>query len=378
MSSKQKTNDEPAVHEYSVCFLFTPDGRSVLLQTKNRTAFAGRLNGVGGKRKPNETMLDCARRKIKAETGIDVDEDDLLHVMTTALNEDCAARDGNAKCVLHFFAAVVDPAAVKPPKSATEKVAFYDTINVLDLPVRHAGMAGHGDVQYVVNVAYRELNVRGRFDRANYVPLPRLADVTTAHKGKHVSVMHAEYEMPNHEIKTYEVATRRPGVDIRGGAARPDGVSILLFDKSGDYVLLEREFRMGVGEHVYNLPMGLIEPDERPADAIKRELFEETGIVNISLAPSHPCLPTAYTAPGMSNQSDQLFIGFVEANLHEPNPVPVPARPSPHEFTKPVWMDRKTVASFLYDDSLDKTPFSARTQALIHGWLCGANYIRRA
>lgn len=369
-------SDKTRTHEYSVCFLFAPDGWSVLLQTKNRTSFAGKLNGVGGKLERGETMLACARREIREKTGVDVPESKLVPVAVTTLNEDCALDDAASRCVLHFFAAVVNPGDVRPPEDATEPVAFYDTGSVLRTPVSHPAMAGHGDVQYVVNLAYRELNARGRFN--GYRALPRLVDARPASRGDHLSVVHAEYEMPDHRAKTYELVTRHPDADIRDGAWRPDGVSILCFDRSGDYVLLEREFRMGVGGYVYNLPMGLIEPGESPEDAIRRELREETGVRELSLSPRNPRLPSAYTAPGMSNQAEQLFVGFANVDLREPTPALSPASASPHEFVRPLWADRETVRRILYDTSSDRTPFSSRTQALLHGWLCGADYVGTA
>lgn len=360
-------------HEYSVCFLFAPDGNSVLLQTKNRTSFAGKLNGVGGKLEPDETMPACARREILEETGVDVPESKLVPVAVTVLNEDCAVDDHASRCVLHFFAAVVDPRDVRPPRNATEPVAFYDTGSVLTTPVLNPTMAGHGDVQYMVNLAYRELNTRGRFRDPR--PVPRMVDARPAVRGEHLSVVHVEYEMPDHRVKTYETVTRRPDADVRDGLDRPDGVSIILFDRSGDYVLLEREFRMGVGGFVYNLPMGLVEPGESPEDAIRRELREETGVRDFSLAPRAPQLPVAYTAPGMSNQTEQLFVGVAAFSCHGPAPALTPAGSSPHEFVHPLWADRDDVQRILTNSSSARTPLSAKTQALLHGWVCGADYV---
>lgn len=44
-------------------------------------------------------------------------------------------------------------------------------------------------------------------------------------------------------------------------------------------VILERQYKHGVGDVVLTLPTGAIEPDEDPLAAAKRELLEETGYV---------------------------------------------------------------------------------------------------
>ena len=58
--------------KYTVCFLFTDNGNHVLMQRKDRTQFAGRYNGVGGKIEPGEAPLEGARREIREETGLKV------------------------------------------------------------------------------------------------------------------------------------------------------------------------------------------------------------------------------------------------------------------------------------------------------------------
>lgn len=56
----------------------------------------------------------------------------------------------------------------------------------------------------------------------------------------------------------------------------PDWVNILAITKDGKFVF-ERQYRHGLGETRYEIPAGVIEEDEAPIDAAKRELLEETG-----------------------------------------------------------------------------------------------------
>lgn len=54
------------------------------------------------------------------------------------------------------------------------------------------------------------------------------------------------------------------------------GVAVIGFNAAGE-VLLEREYRHGVGEVIWQLPGGLAEPGEELMAAALRELREETG-----------------------------------------------------------------------------------------------------
>lgn len=58
---------------------------------------------------------------------------------------------------------------------------------------------------------------------------------------------------------------------------RPDYVLIVVIDKQRR-LLVERQYRRGVDDFVYELPAGWIEKGESPTQAAKRELFEETGV----------------------------------------------------------------------------------------------------
>lgn len=61
------------MQEYVCGFLFSPDRSRVLLIRKNRPAWqAGKLNGVGGKVEPGETVNAAMRREFREEAGIDL------------------------------------------------------------------------------------------------------------------------------------------------------------------------------------------------------------------------------------------------------------------------------------------------------------------
>lgn len=55
----------------------------------------------------------------------------------------------------------------------------------------------------------------------------------------------------------------------------PDYVVVVPFVEDG--VLVQRQYKHGPGSVGLHLPAGYIEPDEKPLDAARRELVEETG-----------------------------------------------------------------------------------------------------
>ena len=56
----------------------------------------------------------------------------------------------------------------------------------------------------------------------------------------------------------------------------PDWVNIVAIDKEGK-MLLVRQYRHGLQRTGYELVAGVLEKDENPMEAAKRELLEETG-----------------------------------------------------------------------------------------------------
>lgn len=60
--------------DYVLALLFTADAREVVLVRKTRPAWqAGRINALGGKRLPGESLAEAARREVREEAGVDVD-----------------------------------------------------------------------------------------------------------------------------------------------------------------------------------------------------------------------------------------------------------------------------------------------------------------
>ena len=81
-------------------------------------------------------------------------------------------------------------------------------------------------------------------------------------------------------------------------ASRLTAVEIIARFEDGDYLLC-REFRFAVNDYVWEFPTGVIDGDETPEEAAKRELMEETGLELVSI---DRILPPACYSVGLCDE----------------------------------------------------------------------------
>ena len=132
----------------------------------------------------------------------------------------------------------------------------------------------------------------------------------------------------------------------------PDSVIMILTDENNERLLLCKEYRMAMGQWVYNFPSGLIDPGETPEEAGARELREETGLELISI---DEVLGNSYSAIGFSNEINLCIFGKARGEFQESSSV--------LEEIQPGWYTRDQVREILKNDF-----FAARTQAFCYLW----------
>ena len=76
-------------------------------------------------------------------------------------------------------------------------------------------------------------------------------------------------------------------------------------------IVLIRQFRPAVGEWIWEIPAGTLEPDESPEECIAREVVEEVGWEAESLE----SLGSIVTSPGFSNQQMHLFVARLSRHV---------------------------------------------------------------
>lgn len=148
--------------KYTVVLLFNEDLSKILLQTKASTAFAGMLNGVGGKVEPDESPMQGALREMTEElsiskAGLDEHMDRFDWLGTLTLPENCDERFPDNYPELWFFAGVLsDESIVQTPVGGLEEVSWY-RLGSAGMPITDRELAGDGDLEYFIERALRRL-----------------------------------------------------------------------------------------------------------------------------------------------------------------------------------------------------------------------------
>lgn len=162
------------------------------------------------------------------------------------------------------------------------------------------------------------------------------------------------YETEDKQEKVYEIISRKKTLDsfeaLHGD--RPDAVVIIATDESGERILINKEFRLAVGDWVYNFPAGLIDPGEEPEESAKRELWEETGL---ELYEIDDFIGKSYSAVGFSNEINVCVVGKARGEFRKST--------SSVEEIEPGWYTKAQIRELLKTER-----FAARTQAYCYMW----------
>lgn len=148
------------VKKYTVILLFNSDGSKILLQKKDRTAFAGKLNGIGGKVNEGEEPVKGAFREMEEETSLLLkDLQRFAWLGTLTIPEQCDTNNSNRFPELWFFGGIVkDENLPHKPDTETEEISWYELNG--NVPVTELELAGDGDLLYFINMAKRILFVQ--------------------------------------------------------------------------------------------------------------------------------------------------------------------------------------------------------------------------
>ena len=173
-------------------------------------------------------------------------------------------------------------------------------------------------------------------------------------QGKFITRYDLKYKTVDNKEKVYEIISRNP--DIQGiddlHKKGPDAVVLIMHNEDGSKILLNREFRMAVGEPVYNFPAGLIDPGETADEAAIRELWEETGLKVDRIVDR---IGESYSAVGFSNEKNVCVVGVASGEFSEST--------STVEEIEAGWYTKAQIRELL-----GREKFAARTQAYCYLW----------
>lgn len=174
------------------------------------------------------------------------------------------------------------------------------------------------------------------------------------HTGKFIHRYDITYETEGGEEKVYEMISRDGNIDglERLQKREPDAVVLIIHDETGERLLLNKEFRLALGDWVYNFPAGLMDEGETPEQSAKRELKEETGLDLIAI---DDVIGLSYSAIGFSNESNVCLLGRATGRFAKSS--------SDVEEIEAAWFTREEVRKLLKTET-----FAARTQAYCYVW----------
>lgn len=163
---------------------------------------------------------------------------------------------------------------------------------------------------------------------------------------------------PRFDVHTLYVNGRqgqmlRRDVVVHPGAAVVLGVLETPHQPDKPRVLMIRTHRFAVGQELWELPAGTIEPREHPRTCAVRELTEETGYSARRMTP----LISFFSSPGICNEKIHAFLAQDltrgSQNLDEGEQITVVAMPLARALSMVMRghiQDAKTIATLLYYD----------------------------
>lgn len=174
------------------------------------------------------------------------------------------------------------------------------------------------------------------------------------HEGRFITRYDITYKVSDGREKVYEMISRDHNLTDHNALSRhnTDAVVLIMEDEARERILLNREYRMAVGEWVYNFPAGLIDSGETPEISAARELKEETGLDLLRIL---DIIPDSYSAVGFSNEKNKCIVGIAGGTFAPSN--------SALEEIEAGWYTRAELRSLLMTES-----FAARTQAYCYLW----------
>ena len=178
--------------------------------------------------------------------------------------------------------------------------------------------------------------------------------ISKVHEGRFITRYDLTYKTALGNTKKYEMISRNKDMtsfeDIK--SKRAEAVVLIVHSEDRNSIILNKEFRMAVGDYAYNFPAGLIDPGEDEIAAAKRELWEETGL---ELKEVLDVWPASYSGVGLTNEMSKVII-CTAAGEFSPST-------SDEEEIEASWYTKEDIRKLSSSDC-----FAARTQAYCRLW----------
>ena len=111
----------------------------------------------------------------------------------------------------------------------------------------------------------------------------------------------------------YYVASRKDEENLTAKIKEIKCDAVMMFPifPNGDIVLI-KQFRPAINDYIYESPAGLIDPGETIEEALKREMFEETGLTVVE---HMELVKPSFTSEGMSDETIAIYACLVNGEI---------------------------------------------------------------
>jgi ADP-ribose pyrophosphatase len=140
---------------------------------------------------------------------------------------------------------------------------------------------------------------------------------------------------------TEEEATDPGGFHIKRSIVRHLGSAVMMAVDQKEHILLVRQFRLPAAKSLWELPAGRLDEGEKPLEAARRELLEETGYQ----ARKWKKLVSYWPSPGFVAEKMTIFLatGLTAGEAH----------PMEDERIECRWFKRKELDKMIRDGKIE-------------------------
>jgi ADP-ribose pyrophosphatase len=129
--------------------------------------------------------------------------------------------------------------------------------------------------------------------------------------------------------------------EIKRSVVRHPGSAVMMAMDDKKRILLVRQYRLPADKYLWELPAGKVDQGEKPLDAAKRELVEETGYS----ARKWSKLASFWVSPGYVGERMTIFLA-TDLNAGE-------ATPMDDEQIETRWFKRKEVHAMIREGKIE-------------------------